>query len=156
VSGKTKRAGVIAGAAAAAALVWTILDRVAGIDPAVRSGDTVRHIGVVAVAITALVSGVAGMRLLYWLKRHARRPRRTWTTIAVAVLVLSLLGPLGGTSIGAKIGLAVLHLTVAAILIVGLPAVEADALAAGPPPVRPSPDAVAATRRTADTAGGRR
>ena len=47
--------------------------------------------------------------------------RLIWTIVAAAVFVVSLLGPAGGVGTSAKLGLAALHLTVAAVLIVGLP-----------------------------------
>jgi hypothetical protein len=50
------------------------------------------------------------------------RPRPLiWTVIAAAVLALSLLGPLGGVSSGAVLGLLCLHLVVGLVLIAGLP-----------------------------------
>lgn len=115
------RASIVVGAAASATIAWTFLDKVSGVDMAVKSGNSTNHVGVAAVAIVALGVGLAGWGLLAWLERGAKRPRRTWTMIAVAVFVLSLLGPLGGVDGAAKASLAALHLTVATIIIVGLP-----------------------------------
>ncbi len=83
------------------------------------SGGT--HINAVSVALTALVAALAGWALLAVLERITARPRRIWYPVALAVFILSLLGPLGGTGTGARLGLAALHVTVGTIVILGLP-----------------------------------
>ncbi|HEY1486070.1 MAG TPA: DUF6069 family protein [Micromonosporaceae bacterium] len=117
----TRRAATVAGAAASAAIAWTFLTQVAGVDLAVTSGHTTRHIGLAAVVVTALIVGSVASGLLAWLERHSRHPYRNWRVTALVVFVLSLLGPLGGST-GSAIGaLAALHTIVATILIIGLP-----------------------------------
>ncbi|MBA3311525.1 MAG: hypothetical protein H0U28_15980, partial [Nocardioidaceae bacterium] len=83
--------------------------------------------------------------------RHARR---VWTAAAVAVLVLSLGGPLSGAGITAaiKVWLAVMHLTVGATLIPLM--MRTVHQGAGPPP-RGSAAAPVTTDRT-NVGGGSR
>jgi hypothetical protein len=117
---RARRISAVIGAAVSTVIAWTFLDQVSGVDMAVKSGSSVSHVGVVAVALTALCAGLAGWGLLAWLERTVKRPRRTWTIIAVAALVLSLLGPLGGVNAAAMEALAALPLTAATSIIVGL------------------------------------
>jgi len=116
-----RRAGVTGAAAVAAEAAFFALHNVAAVDLAVRTGDTVDHVGPVAVGATSVVVALAGWGLLALLERFTARGRLIWTIIAAAVFVVSLLGPAGGVDASAKLGLATLHLTVAAVLIVGLP-----------------------------------
>jgi hypothetical protein len=118
---RTGRAITVAAGAAGALLVWAVNDPWAGIDIAVRQGDTVRHIGPVAVVATALIAGLAAWGLLALLERTVRRPARTFRIIASIVLLLSLAGPLGGVGTSSKLVLLAMHLTVGAALIIGLP-----------------------------------
>jgi hypothetical protein len=116
-----RRAAVVAGAAAAAGAPWTLLDPIGGVDLAVRSGESVNHIEPASVLVTALVVGLAGWGLLAWFERRLKRPHRTWVATAAGVFLISLTGPLGGVTGGAKLGLALLHVTVAAVVIGCLP-----------------------------------
>jgi hypothetical protein len=117
-----RRAAVVGAAVVAAEAVFFVLHTGAGIDLAVRNGTTVDHVGPGAVGITAVVAALAGWGLLALLERLTELGRLIWTAIAVAVFVVSLLGTAGGLTTSAKLGLAVLHLTVAAVVIAGLPA----------------------------------
>ncbi|MET7672090.1 DUF6069 family protein [Micromonospora luteifusca] len=117
-----RRAAVAAGAILAAAAEFAILHSVAGVDLAATSGNSTRQITVAAVVVAAAVAVLAGWALLALLERLTNRARVWWTSIAVAVLLLSLLvGPPGGVGGGAKATLALLHLSVGAVLILGLP-----------------------------------
>jgi hypothetical protein len=119
---RTGRAVAVAAGAASALILWAVNDPWGGIDLAVRQGGTVQRIGPVAVAVTALLAGLAAWALLAVLERTVRRPVRTYRIIASIVLALSLLGPLGsGVGISSKLVLLAMHLTVGAILIIGLP-----------------------------------
>ena len=110
-----------AGAILAAAAGFVVLDPMAGIDLAARTGATVAHITLSAVVVAAAVSAAAGWMSLALLERLTTRGRTIWTAIAVAVLVLSLLvGPVAGITNGAKAGLALLHLAVGAVIIGGM------------------------------------
>jgi Family of unknown function (DUF6069) len=118
---RSRRAAVVAGAAAAAGAAWTLLDPVGGVDLAVKSGDSVNHIQPASVLVTALLAALAGWGLLAWFERSLKRPHRTWVVTATGVFLISLVGPLGGVTGGAKLGLALLHVTVAAVVIGCLP-----------------------------------
>ncbi|MEU7866341.1 DUF6069 family protein [Dactylosporangium sp. NPDC049140] len=116
------RAITVAGGAAGALLLWVVNDPWAGIDLAVRQGVATQHIGPVVVAAAALVAGLAAWGLLALLERTVRRPARTFRIVALIVLVLSLAGPLGsGVGTSSRLVLLGMHLTVGAVLIIGLP-----------------------------------
>lgn len=122
-----RRALVVVGAALAALVVWALADPIGGVDLAVRSGHSVQHVGAGAVVGTALLVALVGWALLARLERRAKRPHRTWAIIASTVFVISLVGPAGGVGSAAKLGLAALHVVVAAAVILGLPAVRGGA-----------------------------
>ena len=68
-------------AAGAAALVWAV-ERLMGVDLAVRSGSGVREVGLVSVIVTAVVVTLAAGGLLRVLERRTPRARRLWTGTA--------------------------------------------------------------------------
>jgi hypothetical protein len=111
----------VVGAPAAALVVWALAVPVAGTTLTVRMGGGAQTVGPVAVAVASLVAGLVGWALLAVLERSAARPGRIWTTTALAVLALSLTGPLG-SAVGAAAALVLilLHLVVAAVLVPGL------------------------------------
>ncbi|MEV4620545.1 DUF6069 family protein [Asanoa sp. NPDC049573] len=113
-------AAVVAAAAVAAEVVFLAVHQAGGVDLAVRSGSTVTHVGAGPVAVVSLLVSLAAWGLLALLQRVSTRGRRIWTVVATVVFVISLLGPLGGETAGATLGLAALHLTVAAVVIAGL------------------------------------
>lgn len=115
------RAGAVAGAAAAAGLVWVLAVPVAGVDLAVRMGEQVQDVGLGAIVGTALAAGLLGWALLAVLESRSRRAVGVWTAVALAVLVLSLAGPLTSAVTGAAAAVLVaLHLAVAGMLIPAL------------------------------------
>lgn len=119
---RTGRAITVVAAVASALLLWTVDGPWAGLDLAVRQGDTTQHIGPAAVALTALVAGLAAWGLLALLERTVRRPVRTYRIIASIVLLLSLAGPLGsGVGTSSRLVLLAMHVTVGTALIIGLP-----------------------------------
>lgn len=110
----------VAGAALAALAVWAIADPVAGVDLAVRQGPdaTPQEIGPAAVVLVSVLAGLAAWAALAVLERLSSSARRDWTILAVAVLVLSLTGPIAAaTTITGKAALAGMHLAVAAVLV---------------------------------------
>ncbi|MET8524325.1 DUF6069 family protein [Micromonospora sp. NPDC005172] len=116
------RAAVTASAIVVAVVEFALLHSVAGVDVAVTSGSSTRQVTVAAVVVAAAVAALAGWALLAALERATNRSRVWWTSIAVAVLLLSLVvGPTGGVGAAAKATLALLHLSVGLILILGLP-----------------------------------
>ncbi|MFB9234680.1 DUF6069 family protein [Plantactinospora siamensis] len=103
-------------AAAATLVVWAVTAPF--VELRVRSGGSTQSVGAIAVVLTAVLAGLAGWALLAGLERFTRRPRASWTGVAVAVAALSLAGPLGsGVGGSAKLALAALHLVAAAVLI---------------------------------------
>jgi Family of unknown function (DUF6069) len=73
------------------------------------------------VIVTTVVVGLAAWALLAVLQRATRRAATAWTWVAVAVLMLSLAGPVGGAETGGGMAaLVAMHLTAAAVLVPGL------------------------------------
>ncbi|MGC4748367.1 DUF6069 family protein [Micromonospora sp. DT201] len=116
-----RRVAVSAGAILVAAAEFAILHSAAGVDLAANSGNSTQQITVGAVVVAAAVAALAGWALLAMLERLTNRAGVWWASIAVAVLLLSLLvGPPSGVGGGAKATLALLHLSVGVVLILGL------------------------------------
>ncbi|SCF04702.1 hypothetical protein GA0070607_4838 [Micromonospora coriariae] len=117
-----RRAAVSAGAILVATAEFAILHSAVDVDLAAGTGNATRQITVAAVVVAAAVAALAGWALLALLEPRTGRARLWWTSIAVAVLLLSLLlGPPSGVGGGAKAALALLHLSVGVVLILGLP-----------------------------------
>ena len=99
----------------AASAVWAVLTQ-AGVELLVRSGSGTQAVGIAAVVLASLVGVAGAWALASAASRWTAHPRRVFLAVALALLALSLLGPLGlaaSTSDGAW--LAVLHLVVAAV-----------------------------------------
>ena len=105
-------------ATALAGLTW-LGWRALGSDLAVRSGQDTHQVGLVSALVTAVVVSVAGLGLLRFLERRQPRALRTWTVIAGAVWLVSLLGPLGAADLGSGLALVSLHLVVGAVVLIG-------------------------------------
>ena len=117
----SRNAITVTGAAVGALALWLVETRLIGVDLAVRTGDVVQPVTGVSVVATALVAGLAATLSAWLLTRLApRRCRTVWTVLASAVLLISLLGPLGATSAAAVVSLVALHLLVGLALLVGL------------------------------------
>ncbi|MEV4570932.1 DUF6069 family protein [Nonomuraea sp. NPDC049419] len=116
-----RRPLTVCGAAVAALVVWAVAVPMAGVALTVRMGGGVQEVGPVSVVVASLAIGLAGWALLAVLERVASRPGRVWTVVALAVLVLSLLGPLGGAVGGGAMSvLVVMHVVVGGVLVGGL------------------------------------
>ncbi len=91
------RALAVAGACAARILVWVIAGPLAGGSLLVHlgPGTAVRQVGAAEVILVSILAGLAGWGLLAVLERFTARAGRTWTVLSLAVLVISLAGPLG-------------------------------------------------------------
>lgn len=114
------RALAVAGASAATILVWVIAGPLAGGRLLVHlsPGAAAQQVGVADVILVSILAGLAGWGLLAVLERSAARAGRIWVILSLAVLVISLAGPLGaGVGAGAKAALACMHLAAAAVLI---------------------------------------
>ena len=116
------RALAVAEASLGALAVWVVAVPVGGVDLLVRStGGPATAVGVGAVVGVSLLAGLLGWALLAMLERRIARARTVWTGSALVVLLLSLAGPLtAGTTAQAKAVLALMHLTIAAVLIPAL------------------------------------
>jgi hypothetical protein len=113
----------ILGTIACTLAVWVAARSLAGVDLGVRlgPGTAVTQVGPVAVAATSLLAGLAAWGLLAVLERTTRRPGRVWTVIAVAVLIVSLTGPLGAAVTPAgRAALAAMHLVAGLVLVPSL------------------------------------
>jgi hypothetical protein len=119
VEGRSRLA--VVGITVAAALVWwAVLSQVAGIDLQAKQG-TIMRINGVSVFVAATAMSLAGWGLLALLERRTVNARKVWTVVAVISCVTSLGSPLfSGIGIGAKLGLASLHLVVGAAITLGL------------------------------------
>lgn len=119
VAGRSRLA--VVGVTALAALAWwAVLAKVFGIELQAQQGSTI-EVGAAAVLVASVAMAFAGWALLAILERKTLAARKTWTIVAVIACLLSLGSPLtGGIGIGAKLGLASLHLLVGAVVILGL------------------------------------
>jgi hypothetical protein len=119
VAGRS-RLVVVGGTVAVALAWWAVLAHVAGIELEAKQGATV-HIGGVSVVFASAAMAFAGWGLLALLEKKTLNARKVWTVVAVIACVMSLGSPLtGGIEVGAKLGLASLHLLVGAAVIIGL------------------------------------
>src|SRR3954452_12559983 len=119
--GRWRDALVVAAAAAgAAAAIWWLATGGASVDLTVGSGSDAREIGLVSVVVPAVGVSVAAAGLLRVLDRRTGHGLAIWTWVAVAVLVLSLVGPLGASTLSAGACLVGMHLAVGAVVIGGL------------------------------------
>ena len=111
------RALAVLVATAAALAAWVVAVPLAGVDLAVRNGGTEQPVGPGAVAVSALLAGLAAWALLAVLERFTRRARSIWTGVAVAVLLVSMVAPLsGGVGTAAKLTLALMHVAAALVI----------------------------------------
>lgn len=106
-------------AAAAAALVWACA-HISDLHLEVRSGSGTTEVGAASVIVTTLAVAAAGAGLLRLLERRTTNALRVWTIVALTVWGLSFLGPLSATRPSTGLVLAVVHLLVGAVLVVGL------------------------------------
>ncbi|MFE5855928.1 DUF6069 family protein [Streptomyces sp. NPDC056500] len=140
MSARRGRLGGMGLAVLAPLLVWLVADPVLGHRLRIVNGEQTLDIGAVAVVLAALLAALAGWGLLAALERFwGRRARALWTGVAIAVLALSFL-PLTGDGMdgGTRAALALMHLAVAAALIVGLRTRDAAATRSAPSTPRPT------------------
>jgi len=120
---RTARALTVGLAAAAALAVWAAVHLVGGVSLTVKlSADAaIGVVGPPGIVLVALGAGLAAWGLLAVLEHVSGQARTIWRFLATAGLLVSLTAPLGaGTSAGAKVSLACLHVAVGAVLIPGL------------------------------------
>lgn len=117
----TRRAVIVAAAAAANGLAW-LGGRHAHVDYIVQTPLGERQITVALVIVATTISGLAGWAVYSLLERHTRNAMQVWIALAVAVLVLSI-APIFvlRANLDTRLALTALHCIAAAILVVGLP-----------------------------------
>jgi hypothetical protein len=147
----TRRALAVITAPTATAALWAIEVPAAGARLGVHFGpSSTQVIGIGPILAASVLAGLAGWATLELLERRAVNPRRTWSVLAVVVLVASLALPLTtALSATAMIAVIALHLTVGATLIPQLRATAATSARPTATPTRPgrrwsSPTSVAA------------
>lgn len=119
VTGRSRLA-VVAATVAVALAGWAVLAQIAGIELEAKQGTTI-HVGGVSVLFASAAMSFAGWGLLALLERRTVNARKVWTVVAAIACITSLGSPLtSGIGIGAKLGLASLHLLVGAATIYGL------------------------------------
>lgn len=121
---RSRRAGTVFVAIAAAAAGWTIGVPLFGVEPTVGLGHRLppMTIGLGPVIATTLAVSLAGWTSLSALEHLTTKARTGWTAIAITILVVSLVPVIAADADGAtKLTLAMLHVVVAAVLIAGLP-----------------------------------
>jgi hypothetical protein len=118
---RKRRALAVAGAALAPTAVW-LLAHVTGNELEVTlAGQPPMVVNLPFVVVTALAASLAGWAALAVLQRVSSHARTLWTGLAVAALLTSF-APLATveTNGAARTFLALMHVTVAAVLIPGL------------------------------------
>src|SRR5690625_3175587 len=102
-----------------AAAVYVVAVPIGGVDLSARSGESTVTIDIGLIMSVSLIAGVAAVLWLMALRRLTARPDRNWAVTAGIVLLLSLTGPAGATSVAAGIALACMHLGFAGVLAAG-------------------------------------
>jgi Family of unknown function (DUF6069) len=116
--------------------VWGVSELVFGVDvrqPAFGPGAP-QDLTAGPIVVASLVAGLAAWLALALLERLTRHARAAWVALATLTLAASLGAPLSGRGIdgGSRLVLALLHLTVGALLIVLLPRTSPPAQSATP------------------------
>ena len=118
------RVAVAASAVATTLALWAIVEYGFDLDlrsPAFGDGDTA-DVGAAQIAVAAAIGSLLGWVSLALLERLTARAPKLWAIAAVAALLVSLGGPLGGSGVSGDLHavLVSMHLLVAAVLLVGL------------------------------------
>jgi len=109
------RAATILGAVIANLVIWAISTYVGQVDLHVNGTD----VGPVLVAGVTLLAGLVAWGLLAFLERRMANAWKIWRNIALAVLVISMIGPLGADEALGKTTLSLMHVFAGAIIIKG-------------------------------------
>jgi hypothetical protein len=118
---RTRVFGVV-GAALVAAAVWIIAVPLLGGHLLIRFGSGApQSVGLDYVIGATVVASLLGWAVLVLLERRTSRARQVWTTVAVAVVLVSLTLPLiAGTTVATRVALVLMHVAVASVLILTL------------------------------------
>ncbi len=118
----TRRSLAVAGAVGSAVVLWLAGFGLLGLDPEVGSAGQVQEVNLASTVAVPLLAGLAAWGLLALLERRGAKGVRAWRIIGTVFLAVSLLGPLGlGTGAGTLVVLLLMHLSVGAVLLLGLP-----------------------------------
>ncbi len=99
-------------------IILAIARIINGAYPLASVGDDVQSIGFGRVIGITLVVGLLGWGLLLLLERTTARAATIWLAVAIMILLLSFLGPLGsGENTSSKVTLALMHVAVAVTII---------------------------------------
>lgn len=107
----------ILGATLATLAIYLVATYAGNIDLTMDDGATT--IGAIDVVLGTIVPGLGAWGLLAFLERRTGRAWTIWRAIAIAVLVLSLLGPFGADEQGGRVVLWVMHAVAGVIIIKG-------------------------------------
>ncbi|MGH8875803.1 MAG: DUF6069 family protein [Stackebrandtia sp.] len=105
-------------AGAAPALLWTVVDPIAGHSLNAVSGGGTMHVAMPWVVAGAVIPGGIGLATATLLSRLTNG-RLVWLIVSGLVLLLSLGGPFGGTTTATVLVLMAMHLLVGAAVITG-------------------------------------
>ena len=110
---------VVVGAVLTGAVVF-LVGTLAGVDPQVRAGSGTLEVTVSMVIAASLTAALGGWGVRALLLRRPRGGRTPWLVLSGAVLLVSLLGPLGAANTGATLLLLLEHLAVGGVIMLGL------------------------------------
>lgn len=110
---------VVVGAVLTGAVVFGV-GTLAGVDPQVRAGSGTLEVTISLVIATSLTAALGGWGVRALLLRRPRGGRTAWLVLSGAVLLVSLLGPLGAANAGATVLLLLEHLAVGGVIMLGL------------------------------------
>ena len=110
---------VVVGAVLTGAVVF-LVGTLAGVDPQVRAGSGTLEVTVSMVIAASLTAALGGWGVRALLLRRPHGGRTPWLVLSGAVLLVSLLGPLGAANAGATLLLLVEHLAVGGVIMLGL------------------------------------
>lgn len=110
---------VVVGAVLTGAVVF-LVGTLAGVDPQVRAGSGTLEVTISLVIGTSLTAALGGWGVRALLLRRPHGGRTTWLVLSGAVLLVSLLGPLGAANAGATVLLLLEHLAVGGVIMLGL------------------------------------
>jgi hypothetical protein len=121
VAVRKRRALAVACAALAPTAVWLVAQATGNELEVTLAGQPPMVVSLPFVVVTALAASLAGWGAMAVLQRVSNHARTLWTGLAVAVLLVSF-GPIAAaeTNAGARTFLALMHVTVAAVLVLGL------------------------------------
>ena len=111
------RAITILGAVIATLVIYLVTTYLGQVDLTVNNGEMT--ITAVDVVVGTLVAGLIAWGLLAVLERRTGRAWTIFRGVAIAVLIVSMLGPLGADEALGKTALSVMHVFAAAIIIKG-------------------------------------